>query len=411
MTDPLGQSESLQFGPQFEESEVFLSIEVSALISTFVPAIPCAKTFIFSLIFPELLTTFSPGPVVVTQVTSGRSSIRSSPLPRRSSTRSAPGGTSPRRHRPRTPSVRGGPVHVVEVESDSITTPRVEIESPSKSLASIRMSLRGDTSEVRHSPTLSLPCDPLQPPETNAPNEMSSQSLLQTDFQLHPASSPHLSPQTYVPSPIQAVVLPQPLVVDPAHPVQLHAESPINTVSYTTPQTLPPSNMYAAATPHPYSTAPQICTAPQVHVVAAGAHALSPAPPDIITSQAPMTTTMMMMSRPFPNAPQIHIESEDHLLPHMQEAAPPQGLIRVHEPLMNPKVAQQQQQVALEASAAIHSDGEVTATALQHYPTTTTTTTAAAATPVTKQRSSPDTGLIKFYPTFRYICCSLSIIN
>ncbi|XP_068205330.1 uncharacterized protein, partial [Palaemon carinicauda] len=282
----------------------------------------------------ELLTTSSPGPVVVTQVTSGRSSIRSSPLPRRSSTRSAPGGTFLRRHRPRTPSVCGGPVHVVEVESDSITTPRVEIESPSKSLASIRMSLRGDTSEVRQSPPLSLPCDTLEPPATPAPNEM-SQSLLPTDFQLHSASTPHLLPQTYVTSPIQA--LPQPLAIDPAHSVQLHAESPINTVSYTTqhislttqagtvPQTLVPSNIFT--TPHPYNTAPQICTAPQVHVATAA--------PDIITSQAPPTQTQIQ------NTPQIHIESEDHLVSHIQEA--PQ-VLRVHEPLMHPETLQQQQQ-------------------------------------------------------------------
>ncbi|XP_068205307.1 uncharacterized protein [Palaemon carinicauda] len=335
----------------------------------------------------ELLTTFSPGPVVVTQVTSGRSSIRSSPLPRRSSTRSAPGGTSPRRHRPRTPSVRGGPVHVVEVESDSITTPRVEIESPSKSLASIRMSLRGDTSEVRQSPPLSLPCDTLEPPATSAPNEM-SQSLLPTDIQLHSASTPHLLPQTYVTSPIQA--LPQPLAIDPAHSVQLHAESPINTVSYTTqhislttqagtvPQTLVPSNIFT--TPHPYNTAPQICTAPQVHVVTAA--------PDIITSQAPPTQTQIQ------NTPQIHIESEDHLVSHIQEA--PQ-VLRVHEPLMHPEALQQQQQIAQEASA-VQSGGEIT-TAPQHHPTT----------PITKQRSSPDTGLIKFYPNFRYMCYLLSL--
>ncbi|XP_068205338.1 uncharacterized protein [Palaemon carinicauda] len=276
----------------------------------------------------ELLTTFSPVPVVVTQVTSDRSSIRSSPLPRRSSTRSAPGGTSPRWHRPSTPSVRGGPVHVVEVESDSITTPRVEIESSSKSLASIRISLRGDTSE--------------------------------------------------------------PLAIDPAHLVQLHAESPINTVSYTTqhislttqagtvPQTLVPSNIFT--TPHPYNTAPQICTASQVLVVTAA--------PDIITSQAPPTQSQIQ------NTPQIHIESEDHLVSHIQEA--PQ-VLRVHEPIMHPEASQQQQQIKQEASA-VQSGGEIT-TAPQHHLTT----------PITKQRSSPDTGLTKFYPTFRYMCYSLSL--
>ncbi|XP_068205325.1 myb-like protein U [Palaemon carinicauda] len=267
---------------------------------------------------PELLTTFSPGPVVVTQVTSGRSSIRSSPMPRRSSTRSAPGGTSPRRHRTRTPSVRGGPVHVVEVESDSITTPRVEIESPSKSLASIRMSLRGDTSEVRQSPPLSLPCDTLEPPATPAPNEM-SQSLLPTDFQVNSASTPHLLPQTYVISPIQA--LPQPLAIDPAHSVQLHAESPINTVSYTVRPNTSALQLKLAQFHRP----PQICTAPQVHVVMAA--------PNIINSQAPPTQTQIQ------NTPQIHIESEDHLVSHIQEA--PQ-VLRVHEPLMHPEALQQQ---------------------------------------------------------------------
>ncbi|XP_042214823.1 uncharacterized protein LOC121861241 isoform X2 [Homarus americanus] len=68
----------------------------------------------------ELLATFTPGPVVVTQVTPGRSS-------RRASTRSVPGSGSPKITRARTPSVSGGPVHVVEVEADDITTPRVEI--------------------------------------------------------------------------------------------------------------------------------------------------------------------------------------------------------------------------------------------------------------------------------------------
>ncbi|XP_068205331.1 uncharacterized protein [Palaemon carinicauda] len=229
----------------------------------------------------ELLTTFSPGPVAVTQVTSGRSSIRSSPLPRRSSTRSAPGGTSLRRHRPRTPSVRGGPVHVVEVESDSITTPRVEIESPSKSLASIQMSLRGDTSEVRQSPPLSLPCDTLEPPATPAPNEM-SQSLLPTDFNF----------------------------------------TLLTTQADTVPQTLVPSNIFT--TPYPYNTASQICASPQVHVVTAA--------PDIITSQAPPTQTQIQ------NTPQIHIVSEDHLASHIQDA--PQ-VLRVHEPLMHPEALQQ----------------------------------------------------------------------
>ncbi|KAK4309947.1 hypothetical protein Pmani_018451 [Petrolisthes manimaculis] len=119
----------------------------------------------------ELLATFSPGPVVVTQVTSNRSSRRSSPLLRRSSTRSAPGGTTHRGMRPRTSSCRGGPVHVLEVEADDIIKPRVEIHSPSKLS---RLGLRSGSLKRITSPPLALRCDPLQKLESFSKPQSSS---------------------------------------------------------------------------------------------------------------------------------------------------------------------------------------------------------------------------------------------
>nr|XP_053641803.1 uncharacterized protein LOC128695329 [Cherax quadricarinatus] len=204
----------------------------------------------------ELLTTFSPGPVVVTQVTSGRSSKRSSPLFRKSSTRSAPGGNSPRGMRPRSASCRGGPVHVVEVEADDITTPRVEIQSPSRFS---RLSLRGDTFKYRDSPSpLSLQCEVLQQPEPQVELHLVPQSEA-LEPQLQPASQVHLSPQSFS--------APQ---MHPSHQQHLSPQS----YDSTTPQHLHPQ---VHTVTHPHSI-PQITLTSQVHTVTTPKTASHPDP-------------------------------------------------------------------------------------------------------------------------------------
>ncbi|XP_071546854.1 uncharacterized protein [Panulirus ornatus] len=96
----------------------------------------------------ELLTTFSPGPVVVTQVTSRGSS-------RRTSIRSSPGSASPRGPRP---ALRGGPVHLLELEVDDVTIPRVEVHSSASSRLS-KLSLGCDNSTLSGLSKLSPGCE------------------------------------------------------------------------------------------------------------------------------------------------------------------------------------------------------------------------------------------------------------
>ncbi|KAK7067838.1 hypothetical protein SK128_014539, partial [Halocaridina rubra] len=309
----------------------------------------------------ELLTTFSPGPVVVTQVTSGRSSMRSSPLTRRSSTRSAPAGMSPRRYRPRTPSVRGGAANVVEVEDDGITTPRVEIQSPSKSLASIILRLRGDTSESHHS-SPSLPCEPSEV-SSQATLDL-TQNLMPTEYQLQSSSSPYLSPQAYASSPNHD--LHQPIIKDAGQSTAIHTASQINSVSYTTPlislttqsSTLPqafaPSPIFM--TPNSCNTAPQLCTSPQVNVV-----------PIDLSSQVKVVPHIQ-------NTSQIHIECIDqfpvqmHEVPHVQRT--------FEQPVhLSEQILQKQHQEATFSQA----EGDIITAQQLNY------------TNVTTQQSSPDT--------------------
>nr|XP_053641804.1 hemicentin-1-like [Cherax quadricarinatus] len=145
-------------GPTSSQLPEIFHIESSPLINLLLPP-------------SELLTTFSPGPVVVTQLNPGRSS-------RRASTLSAPGGSSPRDFHRRAPSVSGDPVHVLEVEDDDITTPRVEIHSPSR-LPRINLTsedLKGQDSP----PLLSLRCEPLQQALSQARPQVSPQPELES---------------------------------------------------------------------------------------------------------------------------------------------------------------------------------------------------------------------------------------
>ncbi|XP_069191854.1 mucin-2-like [Procambarus clarkii] len=198
----------------------------------------------------ELLTTFSPGPVVVTQVTSGRSSKRSSPLFRKSSTRSAPGGPSPRGMRPRSSSCRGGPVHVLEVEADDITTPRVEIQSPSRLS---RLSLRSEAFKLRDSPSpLSLQCEALQQAESQAELHLVAQGEAQGEAQsasrvhLQSFSASHLRPssqQRVSPQPYDAVML-------------QHLHPQVHTIPHTVPQITLTSQAHTASHPDLASSQP-----------------------------------------------------------------------------------------------------------------------------------------------------------
>ncbi|XP_042221457.1 uncharacterized protein LOC121865955 [Homarus americanus] len=194
----------------------------------------------------DLLTTFAPGPVVVTQVTSARSSKRPSPLLRKSSTRSAPGGTSPRGMRPRSASCRGGPVHVVEVEADDITTPRVEIQSPTRMS---RLSLQAEAFKLRREspPRLSIHREPLQQkqPEPQAdplhhPLASPQGEVHPDPPQLHATSQVHLSPQSFSVAPqhvhpsTQSRLSPQPY--DAVTQQHLHPQVHTVTLPHTIPQ-------------------------------------------------------------------------------------------------------------------------------------------------------------------------------
>ncbi|XP_063884916.1 nascent polypeptide-associated complex subunit alpha, muscle-specific form-like [Scylla paramamosain] len=253
----------------------------------------------------ELLTTFSPGPVVVTQVTSARSSRRSSPLMRKSSTRSAPGGSSPRGIRPRAASCRGGPVHVLEVEADDVTTPRVEVHSPSRlsrlSLRNLRR--RGSQPIMTREPQAVLtvesqalglevpPAVPAQQPQPAVPAECqqvpdtTQDTAGQTEEQkfesLQPPVSP-LNPQTDAPRPQGDTTQPPPPLTgpyvhltpppghaSPAPPCQTQPPPP-STLSTTSPHTAPRT---PATHPHhshcvhrsTQSPSPSPCTPPHSH--------------------------------------------------------------------------------------------------------------------------------------------------
>ncbi|KAK8384823.1 hypothetical protein O3P69_014406 [Scylla paramamosain] len=223
----------------------------------------------------ELLTTFSPGPVVVTQVTSARSSRRSSPLMRKSSTRSAPGGSSPRGIRPRAASCRGGPVHVLEVEADDVTTPRVEVHSPSRlsrlSLRNLRR--RGSQPIMTREPQAVLtvesqalglevpPAVPAQQPQPAVPAECqqvpdtTQDTAGQTEEQkfesLQPAVSP-LNPQTDAPRPQGDTTQPPPPLTGP----YVHLTPPPGHASPAPPcQTQPPSPQHSQHHLSPHSAA------------------------------------------------------------------------------------------------------------------------------------------------------------
>ncbi|XP_069971566.1 protein turtle homolog B [Penaeus vannamei] len=264
----------------------------------------------------ELLTTFSPGPVVVTQVTSGRSSIRSSPLPRRSSTRSAPGGTSPRGHRPRSRS--GGPVNVVEVEADTCMAPRVEIESPSRESICGRLSLRGDPYTIHDSPPLALRPDPLtlsvqhqhanpqSPNEAKNPTAHSMAHAYRTSPHPHAAGQLHPEPQIHIVSQHPHTTLD--LAPQPHGVPELAATQPR--------EALPARALNPAAQGHPAHFAatlppPQGMFVPPPHVEPPFAH-----------HQPPQASrdSQTLPPQPQTEAPTIH----------QQCSSPETGLIKIH---------------------------------------------------------------------------------
>ncbi|XP_071548006.1 uncharacterized protein [Panulirus ornatus] len=150
----------------------------------------------------ELLTTFSPGPIVVTQVTPRRSFSRSSLPRRRASTLSTPGSRSPRPVRPRAFSCRGGAVHVLQVDA---ANPRAALSSPSR-WTTLR-GLRGGALRLEQdsdSSTFSLRREPFQqgsglqttPKFQSTPHvHLSPQCFLSSQDRC--PSQPHMSPQGY----------------------------------------------------------------------------------------------------------------------------------------------------------------------------------------------------------------------
>ncbi|KAK8384708.1 hypothetical protein O3P69_014348 [Scylla paramamosain] len=202
----------------------------------------------------EMMTTFASGPVVVTQVTPAR----------RSSTRSLHGR----------PSTRGGPVQVVEVEADGITTPTVEIESPSRS----RVSLRGSGFTPSDSSTSSVRFDLHQKNESEARTEpllASSQSHPEThgasehplqiptvaltqempNIQLHPTAS--LNPGGTLPRPAKphTTTLPQTAILHTALP------PPPHTITYNPSPSHPTAN--PSNIPHVSLTIPHLQSNPE----------------------------------------------------------------------------------------------------------------------------------------------------
>ncbi|KAK8734470.1 hypothetical protein OTU49_005826, partial [Cherax quadricarinatus] len=192
----------------------------------------------------ELLTTFSPGPVVVTQLNPGRSS-------RRASTLSAPGGSSPRDFHRRAPSVSGDPVHVLEVEDDDITTPRVEIHSPSR-LPRINLTsedLKGQDSP----PLLSLRCEPLQQALSQARPQVSPQPELESGSSEQQAET-HTA--------LDAETQTGDLELSPEAHAQHFTQS--HSLTQTHPMTHIHSIPQVYPTPHVHST-PQVQSTPEVH--------------------------------------------------------------------------------------------------------------------------------------------------
>ncbi|XP_050705463.1 tyrosine-protein phosphatase non-receptor type 23-like [Eriocheir sinensis] len=251
----------------------------------------------------ELLTTFSPGPVVVTQVTSARSSRRSSPLMRKSSTRSAPGGSSPRRTRPRAASCRGGPVHVLEVEADDITTPRVEIHSPSRlSRLSLRNLRRRESQPIMNRESqsvLSLPhsqeVEGTQGALTPSNVQPQPQSEVQMEQSVMGLTEEQIGFDTLQPP--QPVLEPQPDVALPPEP---QAVLPPLTAPYVH-LTPPPGHVSPAPLPQQLALSPQVSQ-----------HHLSPHP----------TSHPLHHPPPQPLHPQIHTVSLPQVmypaaLPHM----------------------------------------------------------------------------------------------
>ncbi|XP_071540844.1 uncharacterized protein [Panulirus ornatus] len=379
----------------------------------------------------ELLTTFSPGPVVVTQVTPGRSGRRSLPLSRRSSTRSAPGGRSPRPIRPRAFSCRGGPVHVVEVEADDVTTPRVEIHSPSR-LA--RLGLRGDPFRFHDSSLLSLRCDPMHRPEPKGEARRVPKGATKASSQLQLTPHVHLSPQSFTSSQphlssqlldvadqhhlhpqVHTVNLPYTIPQIQITPQPHHTATLTQTVSppVTTPQPhsadlprtssqsyiptllLPSPHQHAATPPHTDSSSD---TSPSSQVII-----LPPTTdiPDTVTTSANLrytgTATHTISTPPHTGAlpspgshndlalhPQHHSLHPSHLPP--QIISTPQSKLSPRQPMAQPGGDQPPKK-----PPRIHS----------------TTTQPRPETP-TIHCTSPERDSIKLYPTFRWFDCSLN---
>lgn len=173
------------------------------------------------LSFPaEMMTTYASGPVVVTQVTPAR----------RSSTRSL---------QSRTPSTRGGPVHVVEVEADDITTPTVEIESPSRS----RINLRGRGYTPSDSSTSSVRFDLQQKNDSYSDGRSESHVPPQSTSDVH-AAKENLLQQI----PTVALTQEMPNVqLSPLVPLTLGGTLPRTTKGHST--TLPQTAILHTATP------------------------------------------------------------------------------------------------------------------------------------------------------------------
>lgn len=171
------------------------------------------------------MTTFASGPVVVTQVTPAR----------RSSTRSLHG---------RGPSTRGGPVHVVEVEADGITTPTVEIESPSRS----RVSLRGSGFTPSDSSTSSVRF------ELHQKNESNSEARTEPHLSSHPHSESHAaSEHTLQQIPTVALTQEMPNIqLQPPAPLTQGSTLPRPAKVHTT--TLPQTAILHTALPPPPHT-------------------------------------------------------------------------------------------------------------------------------------------------------------
>ncbi|XP_050713630.1 uncharacterized protein LOC126996811 isoform X2 [Eriocheir sinensis] len=185
----------------------------------------------------EMMTTFASGPVVVTQVTPAR----------RSSTRSL---------HSRAPSTSGGPVHVVEVEADDITTPTVEIESPSRS----RLNLRGSGFTPSDSSTSSVRFDLQQKNDSYSDGRTESHVPPQSTSEVH-ATKEH--PLQQIPTVALTQEMPN-IQLPPLVPFTQSGTLPRTTKTHTTilPQTailhtaMPPSHTitYSSTATHLTST-------------------------------------------------------------------------------------------------------------------------------------------------------------